>query len=105
VSPVKRPSSVTGMRRAMTSERPDPVVQTEGVPVSPVLSVPSRGEKPVRITLDLSVAVHRMLKQFAAESGAGVSAASVLRALLAELGSDPDLAGRVRGRIWEASGR
>jgi predicted GIY-YIG superfamily endonuclease len=59
-----------------------------------------RPEKPIRFTLDLDPARHLALRQFVATSGAGGRASDVLRALLDELDEDPDLAARVRARIW-----
>lgn len=61
-------------------------------------SVRPRPEKPVRFTLDLTPDVHRFLKRFALEIE--VDAARVMRALLAELGTDAQLAERVRSRTW-----
>jgi hypothetical protein len=58
--------------------------------------------KPVRFTLDLDPEPHQLIKVFAAESDRKVGGAEVLRALLAELQDDPDLAIRVRTRIWAA---
>jgi uncharacterized protein (UPF0147 family) len=63
---------------------------------------PSRPPKDVRFTLDLTEERHAFLKRFAEESGAGVRASQVMRALLDELAEGPNLAGRVRSRIWAA---
>jgi hypothetical protein len=60
--------------------------------------------KPARFTLDLEQAQHQFLKTYAAQTGPDVGAAQVLRALLEELQADPDLAARVRARIWQRKG-
>jgi predicted GIY-YIG superfamily endonuclease len=61
---------------------------------------PPRPEKPVRITIDLSSEDHLALRKYIASAGVGGSAAKVVRALLSELRDDPELASRVRARIW-----
>lgn len=58
------------------------------------------GGKPVRITVDLDAERHRRLKQYALD--AGTRGAPVVRALLDELGEDPELSARVRARLSEA---
>lgn len=60
--------------------------------------------KPVRLSVDLAPAAYRRLidycHQTAEELGvARVNGVDVLRALLAELADDQDLAARVRGRV------
>jgi hypothetical protein len=60
--------------------------------------------KPVRLSVDLAPATYRDLTDFcrstAVELGrARVTGVDVVRALLAELGEDEDLAARVRSRI------
>jgi len=77
---------------APAREQPAPVVRT----------------KPVRITLDLAPQPHRQLKNFcdelATELGrANVHGAEVLRALLAQLGTDPSLRAAVAVHIRESS--
>jgi hypothetical protein len=57
-----------------------------------------RAEKPVRTTLDLDQEQHQFLRQTALTMQ--TEAAKILRALLAELADDPQLATRVRDRIW-----
>jgi hypothetical protein len=59
-------------------------------------TAPTRGRR-VRYTLDLSPEQHRALKRFAFDAEADASA--IVRALLAELGSDPALARRVLDQI------
>ena len=63
MSPTQRPSTIAGLRRAVT---PAPAT-TEAVP--PVTDVPQRPrpEKPVRFTLDLDRARHKFLKNYATE--------------------------------------
>jgi hypothetical protein len=53
----------------------------------------------VRFTLDLDRPQHRFLKTYATEIEAH-GASEVMRALLDELRDDPELASRVRDRVW-----
>lgn len=100
MSPVRKASTVDGIRRgAGTANSPTSTPMERGFEVEH--GAPAREPKPVRMTLDLDQATHRMLRDFAADSGAGVSAAKVLRALLAELAEGPNLAARIRARIWQ----
>lgn len=112
MSPTKKPSAVTGLRRgvAVPQVRSDESIgRPEDIgrlAPNPYLEAdlrnapPPRPPKPVRVTLDLDEDRHAFLKRFAADSGPGVGSARVLRALLDELAEDPDLAARVRTRIW-----
>lgn len=108
MSATKRPSQVAvdSLRRGAGTTRTGPVSEAEAaaiiegatpaqVRIREALK-PPRPPKPIRVTLDLDDARHGFLKDF----GAGVSSAQVLRALLDELQADPDLAARVRARIW-----
>jgi hypothetical protein len=100
MSAVKKPSSVSALRRGIGQPVQDASsITTENRPESgPILGAPPRPEKPVRFTLDLDRDRHRFLKQHAVSLDADAS--QVLRALLDELRDDPALAGRVRDRIW-----
>lgn len=65
---------------------------------------PAPRVKDVRITVDLPPARHRWLRRWCADTAEElekplVHASDVVRALLAELDADPDLAGRVRDRL------
>lgn len=100
MSPTKRPSAVTGLQKAVATT-PAPRPSETSSAVEPV-SLPPRPEKPVRFTLDLDQIHHQFLKTFAAQTGPGAGGAQVLRALLDELEANPNLANRVRTRIWEA---
>ncbi len=84
-----KPTELLERMRAVTREQPG---RQEGTP--PVATVPSAGEATprVRYTLDLSKEQHRFLKQFALDAEADASA--ILRALLALLQTDQELAGR-----------
>jgi hypothetical protein len=98
VSPVKRPSSVAGLRRGVASPATAAAVPAAPVPADPPRR--PRPEKPVRFTLDLDPAHHRFLREYADRAEARAS--EVMRALLDELAVDEDLAARVRDRIWQA---
>ena len=99
MSPTQRPSTIAGLHRAVT-----PAPATE--PVPPVTDAPRRPrpEKPVRFTLDLDRARHKFLKNYATEIEAR-GASEIMRAMLDELRDDPELAARVRDRIWRAPDR
>ena len=119
MSPTKKPSAVDGLRRGMgtaprdltvrsddsigakrtSSTHPDAIPYLEAVRRN---APPPRPPKDVRFTLDLTEDRHAFLKRFAEESGAGVRASQVMRALLDELAEGPNLAARVRARIWAA---
>lgn len=104
----KKPSAVAGLRRGVSSP------PAERAPLSEDLKEFSdamrsqaetteaarrpRPDKPVRFTLDLDQKQHQFLKTWAANRSIG--AAQVLRELLKELEDDPDLAIRIRDRIW-----
>lgn len=98
---------VSGIRRA-ASRTADLTRAPEAAPNPPsggISQPPPRPPKPVRVrfTLDLVVSDHQALQDFA--HGADVRAASVMRALLARLTSDPVLADEIRQQIWRAEGR
>jgi hypothetical protein len=102
MSPVKKPSTVAGLRRGLSTgpqAEPESVARaTDPADVVP----PPRPEKPVRFTLDLDQERHAFLKAFALECGTGVGGAQVMRALLDELREGAGLPMRVRARIWAA---
>lgn len=99
----KAPKAITSLRSAVSATpRPGPP-DPQPAPAQPE-RIP-RPPKDVRFTLDLSEDRHAFLKRFAEETGAGVRASQVMRALLDELADDPELAGRVRLRIREARER
>ena len=82
--PPRRPKSETALRICL----PQPPSQR-----------PRPRRSPSRFTLDLDRAHHQFLKEYAAEIEAK-GASEVMRALLDELRDDPELAGRVRARVW-----
>ena len=100
MSPTQRPSTIAGLQRTVT---PAPATAE---PVPPVTDVPRRPrpEKPVRFTLDLYRARHKFLKNYATEIEAR-GASEIMRAMLDELRDDPELAARVRDRIWQVPDR
>jgi hypothetical protein len=104
MSPVRRPSTVSSLRSAAEGgpsaaatvvDEPEPQAQPEAAPAP---GPPPRPPKPVRFTLDLSHSQHGFLKRFALE--AEVDASKVMRVLLDQLQSDPELAQRVREAAW-----
>ena len=130
MSPVRRPSTVSSLRSAAEhgpsaaatvvdepesqvqaepeaqpqppaepQDQPEPQAQVEPTPApTPAPGPPPRPPKPIRFTLDLSHDRHSFLKRFALE--AEVDAAKVMRVLLDQLQSDPELAQRVREAAW-----
>jgi hypothetical protein len=100
MSAVKKPSSVSALRRGIGTTATPAIQDQEHVTdlPGPVPDRRPRKEKPVRFTLDLDRDLHRFLKEHAV--GIEADASQVLRALLNELRDDPDLAARIRNRIW-----
>ena len=103
----KKPSAVQGLRRGVGAAAPEigrasadlpPEIQQSMPDLPPRRPRPAKPEK-IRFTLDLDQARHSFLKQFALHRDANAS--EVVRALLDELQEDPDLAIRVRARIWQ----
>ena len=104
MSPMSKASKVDGLKRGLGTAAIAPAnvgASSATVPDAAQERRP-RPEKPVRFTLDLDREHHRFLKTYAAEIEAK-GAAEVMRALLDELRDDPELAARVRARVWEAS--
>jgi hypothetical protein len=104
MSPVKRPSAVTGLQKAVAIPRvrsDESIGRPEDIGTL-VPKQPPRPEKPVRFTLDLDQEHHRFLKEFAVQCGPGVSGAQVLRTLLDELMEGPPRTDQVATRIWAA---
>jgi hypothetical protein len=100
MSPTKRASAITGLQRGMQVRSDESIGRSEDIG-SLVPGRRPRPEKPVRFTLDLDRAHHQFLKQFAVQAEVR-GAAEVMRALLDELRDDPQLADRVRARVWRA---
>jgi hypothetical protein len=113
MSPVKRPSALDSMRHAAAASPAEaPILQVRsdesiGRPEDIGRLVPPsqrpKPPKPTRFTLDLDTDRHRFLKTYAAEIEAK-GASQVMRALLDELQADPELAARIRTRVWEEEG-
>lgn len=98
----KAPRTIAALRAGVSSASAPAAPVTDPEPVSARPDRIPRPPKDVRFTLDLAEDRHAFLKRFAEETGAGVRASQVMRALLDELADDPELAGRVRGRIRAA---
>jgi hypothetical protein len=109
MSPVRRASSVPGLRNAVQGGQPMATVPQEVPPVpapmteAPPRSLPPRPAKPIRFTLDLDREHHQLLKQYAVRIEADAS--QVMRALLDQLRDDPELGRRVQEAIWQARDR
>jgi hypothetical protein len=103
MSPMSRASKVDALKRGVAAPKAPAAEAGMSAPAA-TIPVPQRPrpEKPVRFTLDLDRERHRFLKGYAAEIEAD-GAAEVMRALLDELRDDPQLADKVRARIWQAS--
>lgn len=101
MSPMSRPSKVDALKRGVGAVPAAPAGHAVELPEA-ATEAPKRPrpEKPVRFTLDLDRDHHRFLKSYAAEIEAK-GAAEVMRALLDELRDDPELAVRVRARVWQ----
>jgi hypothetical protein len=84
-----------GSPRQQTEEAAEEVPEA----ATPAVAAPERKQKTVRLTVDLDAARHRRLKAFAFEEDAKNT--EVMRALLDELATAPDLAERVRERLAE----
>lgn len=91
MSPLKRPSSVEGLRAAATAPRHTVPLPAAGTQTPVVVS------KPVRLNADIDRELHRWLKGFALQ--ADTDMAHIVRALLAELQADDALADRVRAGL------
>lgn len=100
MSGTKKPSAIAGLRRATTPVPAGATMPAVTTPAEPERR--PRPEKPVRFTLDLDRAHHQFLKKYTSDIEAR-GASQVMRALLDELRDDPQLAARVRDRIWQDS--
>lgn len=101
--PTSRPSKVPGLQAAVAAGRPLVAAVAPAAPPpvpapAPLAGPPPRPPKPVRFTLDLDWELHRFLKRFAVDTS--TDAAAVMRALLARLRDDPELAQQVQAGIW-----
>lgn len=94
----KNPRSITAIRAGLDQQAaPAPRIRSDesiGRPEDIGTLAPARPPKPIRTTLDLDDHRHSVLK----DSGATI--AQILRALIDEYEADPELAARVRARIW-----
>jgi hypothetical protein len=106
---IKRASAVPGLRAAIQAAPPAPPAVPAGQApadlAAPVREDPPRRAgprprppKPIRYTLDLAPDDHQFLKRFAVDTE--VNASVIVRTLLSQLRSDPDLAARVRSAAW-----
>ena len=94
MSPVRRASSVPNLRSAVEG-----APQPEPGPGRPErVQKPARPVKPVRFTVDLSPEAHKVLRQLALDMDC--DAAVIMRELLRQIRTDPDLFRRVNDSIW-----
>jgi len=99
MSPVQKIPA--GLHKGLAAAAPAAVpVEQRSQPATVSAEHRPRPEKPVRFTLDLDREHHQFLKDYAVQVEAR-GAAEVMRALLDELRTDPELASRVRARIWQ----
>jgi hypothetical protein len=107
VSPARPPSSRGGIRNAVRPAAADPgavppVLHTGTEPgaVPQARDEPApvtRQAKPTRITVDLVAELHSFLRAYA--QARDVAAADVIRELIRQLRSDPDLSARVTAEL------
>jgi len=98
MSALQKPSTV-GMQKGLDAAQAEPAAPPTPNPYLEADRRNARPPKPIRVTLDLDETRHAFLKEF---SGAGISSAQVLRALLDELQANSDLQANIRARIWAA---
>ncbi|MBO0838555.1 MAG: hypothetical protein J2P28_23995, partial [Actinobacteria bacterium] len=102
----RSPNSIASLDRAAHPRSAAAEVQAVPQPVNGGLNPDPDGYgrpvKPVRFTVDLEPAEREWLRSFAARRATG--ATRVVRALLAELREDPQLAERIGVRMWRSQG-
>lgn len=103
MSPARRPSE-TGIGRAVRQSLPAGTEQgavtpdQPSVPVAPPLRTAGRiRQAPIRITVDLVTELHGYLRGYA--QARDVAAADVIRELIRQLRSDPELSARVTAEL------
>ncbi len=98
---LSRMKEVAARERAKPPEEitPQDLARENPVPRLPAGAspTPSGKRKTVRFTVDLDPELHRFLRIYALEQG--VRGSEVLRALLEELGSDPELQASIQRRL------
>ena len=109
MSPVRRPSDREGIRKAVRAVPAEPgavppVLQPDtesGAVPQQVRDVPAhvhvRSGKPTRITVDLVADLHGFLRGYA--QARDVAAADVVRELIRQVRTDPDLSARVTAEL------
>jgi hypothetical protein len=100
MSPTRKPSAVTGLRKGLGAVSPGTVDPNHSLDLPAASARRPRPEKPVRFTLDLDPVRHHYLKEAAGVME--VKASEIVRELLDEMRDDDDLWMRVRTRIWSA---
>jgi hypothetical protein len=110
VSPAKRPSAAgvslrnaAGLRAAPAEQPSVPPVLESPTDAGAVPQIrdeperPARQAKPTRITVDLVAELHSFLRAYA--QARDVAAADVIRELIRQVRSDPDLSARVTAEL------
>jgi hypothetical protein len=104
MSPAQKPSAakVSGIRRAVGPSlppvtEPDAVTPVRNEPPPASAAAPRVRQAPIRITVDLVTELHSFLRGYA--QARDVAAADVIRELIRQVRSDPELSARVTAEL------